>query len=69
MTSPVSFLKTPPTPEGPGFPLEAPSKLNLMGFATGGDQVSGLLAGEGLVLIERGGRVVIFQLARMIFSV
>jgi hypothetical protein len=44
---PSQFLKTTLKPAGPGFPLEAPSKLILMKSGGGGDQRAGLLKEVG----------------------
>jgi len=41
--SPLEFLSAAPKLAGPGFPLEAPSKLIVMNYTGGGVQVVGLL--------------------------
>ena len=38
-TSPMEFLIHTPKPEGPGFPLDAPSKFNFQNPKAGGHQV------------------------------
>ena len=40
---PSEFRRVAPNPAGPGFPLQAPSKLTFIKPAGGGDHVVGLL--------------------------